>query len=73
MFLFSLSAYVTCARNSFWSVAMVNLVDIAAGDVINIDFIHSHEPSKKKISTPTTSTGKSCIYQTSAIINFYTQ
>ena len=27
---------------------MVNLVDIAAGDVINIDFIHSHEPSKKK-------------------------
>ena len=31
---FSPSAYVTCGYNSFWWVGMINLVDIAAGDVL---------------------------------------
>ena len=33
------SAYVTFIYNSFWWVDMVGLVDIAAGDVINISCI----------------------------------
>ena len=39
------SAYVTCIYNSFWCDGMVSLVGIAAGDVINIDFMH-HGPRK---------------------------
>ena len=41
MSIFRQSTYVTCVYNSFWSVGMVSLVDIAAGDVLNIDFVHS--------------------------------
>ena len=37
------SAYVTLIYNSFWWVGMLSLVDIAAGDVINIEFMHPHE------------------------------
>ena len=40
----SLSAYFTCIYNSW--VGMVSLVDIAAADVINIDFMHPHGPRK---------------------------
>ena len=43
---FSPSTYVTFVYNSFWLVGMVNLVDIAPGDVINIDFMHLHGPWK---------------------------
>ena len=43
MLIFSPSASVTCAYNSFWLVGMVILVDIGAGDVvIIIGFMHSH-------------------------------
>ena len=42
MLIFSQSAYVTCIYNSFWRIVMVSLVGIAAGDVINIDFMHRH-------------------------------
>ena len=52
------SPYVTCIYNLPWLVGMVNLVDItagdlididflvdiAAGDVIDIDFMHPHGP-----------------------------
>ena len=31
------SAYVTCIYNSFWRAGMVILVDIAAGDIVNIN------------------------------------
>ena len=41
MSIFSQSTYVTCVYNSFWSVGMVSLVDIAAGNVLNIDSVHS--------------------------------
>ena len=44
MLIFSQSAYVTFVYNSFWWVGMVTLVDIAACDVINIDFMHPHGP-----------------------------
>ena len=44
MLIFSPSAYVTCVYNSFWWVDMVSLVDIAADEVFNIDFMHAHEP-----------------------------
>ena len=44
MLIFSLPAYVTCVYNSFWWVGTVSLVDIAAGDIINIDFMHPHGP-----------------------------
>ena len=44
MLIFSPSAYVICIQNSFWWVDMVSLVDIAAGDVINTDFMHPHGP-----------------------------
>ena len=44
MFIFSPSAYVTCVYNSFWRVGMVSLVDIAVGDVINIDFMYPDGP-----------------------------
>ena len=40
------SAYVTSMYNSFWWVVMVSLVIIAAGDVINIDFMHPHGSRK---------------------------
>ena len=40
MLIFSQSAYVTCIYNSFLWIAMVSLVGIAAGDVVNIDFMH---------------------------------
>ena len=40
------SAHVTCIYNSFWWVGMVSLVDIAAGNVTNIDFMHPHGPQK---------------------------
>ena len=92
MLIFSPSAYVvTCIYNSFWWVSMVSLVDIAAGDVINTDFIHPHGTQKtfnwhqisdscyvfvkniiQKLLTPTTSTERSYICQTSAILSFYT-
>ena len=36
------SADVTYIYKSFWWVGMVSLVDIAAGDFVNIDFIHPH-------------------------------
>ena len=42
MLIFSPSACVTCVHNLFWWVDMVSLVDIAADDVINIDFMHPH-------------------------------
>ena len=38
--------YLTCIYNSFWWVSMVSLVDIAAGNVINIDFMHPLGPRK---------------------------
>ena len=41
-----LSTYFTCIYNSFWWVYMASLVDIAAGDVINIDFLHHHVSRK---------------------------
>ena len=41
-----LSAYFTCIYNSFWWIYMASLVDIAAGDVINIDFLHHHVSRK---------------------------
>ena len=44
MLIFSPSAYVTCVYNSFWWTGMVGLVDIAAGDVINIDFTYPNGP-----------------------------
>ena len=40
--IFSPPAFVTCIYNSFWWVDMVSLVNIAVGDVINIDFMHLH-------------------------------
>ena len=40
------SSYVTCIYNSFWLLCKVSLVDIAAGDVINIDLMHPHGPRK---------------------------
>ena len=40
------SAQATCIYNSFWWVAMVSLVDIAVGDVIDIDFMHPHGSRK---------------------------
>ena len=40
------SAYVTCICSSLWWDGMVSLVDIAAGDVINVYFIHPHGPWK---------------------------
>ena len=40
------SAYVTCIYNSFWWIGMVSLVDIAVGDGINTDFMHSHASQK---------------------------
>ena len=46
MLIFSASAYVTCTYNSFWRLGMVSLVDIAAGDFIKIDFMHS--PGQRK-------------------------
>ena len=46
MLTFSPSAYVNCTCNSFWWVGMVSLVDIAAGDAINIGFMHPHRPRK---------------------------
>ena len=65
------SAYVTCIYNLFWSVGMVSLVEIAATDVTDFDFIHPHGPRKtfnsnvmflsrniQKISTPATSTAR---------------
>ena len=42
MLIFSPSAYVTCVYNSFWWVGMVSLVDVAADDANNIDFMHAH-------------------------------
>ena len=42
MLIFSPSAYETCIYNSFCWVGMVYSVDIAAGDVININFMHLH-------------------------------
>ena len=42
----SQSAYVTCIYNSFWWVGMVSLIDIAAGNIFNIDFMHPHGPKK---------------------------
>ena len=44
MLIFNPSAYATSILNSFWCIGMVILVDIAAGDVINSDFIHPHGP-----------------------------
>ena len=44
MLIFSPPAFVTCIYNSFWWVDMVSLVNIAVGDVINIDFMHLHGP-----------------------------
>ena len=41
-----LSTYFTCIYNSFWWFYMASLVDIAAGDVINIDFLHHHVSRK---------------------------
>ena len=38
--------HVTCIYNSFCNVYMVSLVDIAAGDVVNIDFMYPHGPRK---------------------------
>ena len=46
MLIFTQSAYKTSVYNSFWLVGMVILVDIAAGDAINIDFMHPHRPRK---------------------------
>ena len=40
--IYSPSAYVTCVYNSFWLDGMVSLVDTAASDVTNIDFMHPH-------------------------------
>ena len=40
------STHVTCICNFFSWVGMVSLVDIASGDVINIDFIHIHGSRK---------------------------
>ena len=40
MLIFSTSAYVTCVYNLFRRLGMVSLIDIATGDVINIDFMH---------------------------------
>ena len=40
------SAYISCIYNSFWSICMVSLVDIAAGDIINTDFMHPHRALK---------------------------
>ena len=97
----SASPFFTCIYNSFWWVVMISLVGIAAGNVINIDFMHPHGLRKtfktrgdscyipvksiiQKISTPTTSTGRtnkindedtkncSCICEISAMISFYT-
>ena len=44
MLIFNPSAYVTCVYNSFLLIGMVSLFDIAAGDVINVDFMHRHGP-----------------------------
>ena len=44
MLIFKPSAYEICVYNSFWWISMVSLVDIAAGDVINIGFMHPHAP-----------------------------
>ena len=44
MLTFSPSAYVAFVCNSFWWVGMVTLNDIAAGDVLNIDFMHPRGP-----------------------------
>ena len=44
MLIFNASAYVACVYNSFWWVAIVGLVDIAAVDVVNNDFMHPHGP-----------------------------
>ena len=44
MLIFSPSVYATCVYNSFWRVGIVSLVDMAAGDVINIDYLHPHGP-----------------------------
>ena len=41
-----ISAYVTHIYNSLLWVRLVSLVDIAAGDVINIDLIHLYGPRK---------------------------
>ena len=46
MLIFSPSAYATCAYNSFWWVCIISLVDITAGDVINLGFMHPHGPWK---------------------------
>ena len=40
------SACLTCIYNSFWWVGVVSLVDIAADNIINIDFMHPHGPRK---------------------------
>ena len=40
------SAYITCICNSLWWVDMISLVDIAACNVINIDFMHPHGSRK---------------------------
>ena len=40
------SAYAAFIYNSYWLVGMVSLVNIAVGDVINIDFMHPHGPRK---------------------------
>ena len=42
--IFSPSVYVTFVYNSFWWVDTVSLVDIAAGDVTNIDFMLTNGP-----------------------------
>ena len=42
----SSSTYVACIYNLLWRIGLVSLVDIAAVDVINIDFMHPHGPRK---------------------------
>ena len=42
MLIYSPSAYVACVKLIL--VGMISLVDIAAGDVINIDFMHPLGP-----------------------------